>query len=508
MDSDSPTFPALVAQLGAGRQEKGDGLASLLVQILGVRESGDLKEGFGSFMQNLLLGFGRRAGSAGGPGGARVGSRFGEQMGGGGSMGRLFEAMTEVVGVVGGGNKPTAADVMMRLRDIMETDGDMQEEGGGTVVCMVGEGEAGGEVAWGMDRGSTGDVAGRAVGGVAGKIAGKMFAGAVGGMAGGVFCKLVDLLLLKPFPRGTPASFQVQVIEELGRIGRDECKGVPHQAGGRQGDGRKGGRAMHGGTSGQSQQQKQGGAPRKCSKEVAMEMCKRFLHSRFSGDCHHGDALACSSGCGSWSSKAGKGKREEEKSAYLKAWPGGVNLVACLREMLLREPCYHPATAFAVGAASAAATFAGVNFCGPSTDASARSVAANAHQGNAVPGGSKMRVCGAARCGRVEGDGVKLRGCSGCVMVTYCDRECQKTHWPLHKVTCHSRAGGEAHEKNTDKKSVAILNKDRVSGGGLCKGSGWRGLKVERCSSARSRESHELTCSRRAAGKKAEKSWA
>ncbi|CAI5535331.1 unnamed protein product [Closterium sp. Naga37s-1] len=43
-----------------------------------------------------------------------------------------------------GGIKHMAADVTMRVRDIMGTDGDMQEEGGGTVVCMVGESEAGG----------------------------------------------------------------------------------------------------------------------------------------------------------------------------------------------------------------------------------------------------------------------------------------------------------------------------------------------------------------------------
>ncbi|CAI7925850.1 unnamed protein product, partial [Closterium sp. NIES-53] len=56
---------------------------------------------------------------------------------------------------------------------------------------------------------------------------------------------------------------------------------------------------------------------------------------------------------------------------------------------------------------------------------------------------------------RVEGDGVKLRVCSGYGMVAYCDRKCQKAHWPSHKVTCHGRAGGKASEKNTDKVSVA-----------------------------------------------------
>ncbi|CAI5986200.1 unnamed protein product [Closterium sp. NIES-65] len=39
----------------------------------------------------------------------------------------------------------------------------------------------------------------------------------------------------------------------------------------------------------------------------------------------------------------GKGKQGEEP-AHLKPWPGGFNLLACLREMLLGEPCYRPAS--------------------------------------------------------------------------------------------------------------------------------------------------------------------
>ncbi|CAI5505757.1 unnamed protein product [Closterium sp. Naga37s-1] len=50
-----------------------------------------------------------------------------------------------------------------------------------------------------------------------------------------------------------------------------------------------------------------------------------------------------------------KGKKGKVP-AYLKAWPGGVNLVARLREMLLGEPCYRPASPAALFAPATAST--------------------------------------------------------------------------------------------------------------------------------------------------------
>ncbi|CAI5496143.1 unnamed protein product [Closterium sp. Naga37s-1] len=108
----------------------------------------------------------------------------------------------------------------------------------------------------------------------------------------------------------------------------------------------------------------------------------------------------------------GKGKdKKEEEPAYLKPCPGGVNLVACLREMLLGEPCYRPASPAATSPA-AGSTGTLLNVAGKS-----------------APEGSS-----------VEGGGVKLRSCGGCGKVAYCSRECQKAHWPFHKLTCKSKA--------------------------------------------------------------------
>eukprot|EP00884_Botryococcus_braunii_P005384 jgi/Botrbrau1/14847/Bobra.0326s0001.1 len=48
-----------------------------------------------------------------------------------------------------------------------------------------------------------------------------------------------------------------------------------------------------------------------------------------------------------------------------------------------------------------------------------------------------------ANCGKCnkDGDGVKLKLCSGCNIVFYCGRDCQVLHWPSHKATCKAKRG-------------------------------------------------------------------
>jgi len=43
-----------------------------------------------------------------------------------------------------------------------------------------------------------------------------------------------------------------------------------------------------------------------------------------------------------------------------------------------------------------------------------------------------------AECGK-EG-GVSLKACKACMLVRYCNAECQKNHWPEHKKICKQRA--------------------------------------------------------------------
>ncbi|CAI5528829.1 unnamed protein product [Closterium sp. Naga37s-1] len=134
--------------------------------------------------------------------------------------------------------------------------------------------------------------------------------------------------------------------------------------------------------------------------EEASEVYQCSLLPRFREDMKQGDGL------GGFSKR--KGKMGEE-AAYLKAWPGGVNLVACLREMLLGEPCYRPASP-AVSSTPAVPT------TGAARTNAAVPVSVTEASGAAA---CRKRVCGAVGCGKVDGDGVKLRNCSGCGKVAF-----------------------------------------------------------------------------------------
>ncbi|KAF9534038.1 hypothetical protein CPB83DRAFT_935747 [Crepidotus variabilis] len=48
------------------------------------------------------------------------------------------------------------------------------------------------------------------------------------------------------------------------------------------------------------------------------------------------------------------------------------------------------------------------------------------------------RVCD--HCGAVETPAVKFRLCGGCMTTQYCSQDCQKVHWPSHKVICQHTA--------------------------------------------------------------------
>ncbi|CAI5528501.1 unnamed protein product [Closterium sp. Naga37s-1] len=243
-------------------------------------------------------------------------------------------------------------------------------------------------------------------------------------------------------------------------------------------------------------------------KRLVAEMYDCSLLPRFCEDLKHTGGRG--SACGSSDSKL-KGKKAEE-AAYLKAWPGGFNPVACLREMLLGEPCYHPASDAARSTSAAVRTrvasstaesgysaTAAASFDDPTiiaalsiaaADVSTASVTSNvgasggaacagrvcgttATQGSASaacgervcgatatqrsgPAPSRGRVCGAAGCERVECGGVKLRSCGGCGKVAYCSRDCQKAHWPSHKPTCPGRTDGKRRGKNSAKPQLVL----------------------------------------------------
>jgi len=45
-----------------------------------------------------------------------------------------------------------------------------------------------------------------------------------------------------------------------------------------------------------------------------------------------------------------------------------------------------------------------------------------------------------ADCGGVGGEGVSLKACKSCMLVRYCNADCQRNHWPKHKKECKQRA--------------------------------------------------------------------
>ncbi|CAI5945874.1 unnamed protein product [Closterium sp. NIES-65] len=155
-------------------------------------------------------------------------------------------------------------------------------------------------------------------------------------------------------------------------------------------------------------------------------------------------SVHCSSSSSSIFSK--QTSKEGNEPDYLKAWPGGVNLFACLREMLLGEPCYRPAASAAYSIPSAASRHTA-----------------------AVAPDVQGHVCGAAGCGTVEGGGVKLRICGACGKVAYCSRECQKAHWPSHKLTCPGRTSGKRSGKNSSKVSGNVSGRREVTFGSTLK---------------------------------------
>ena len=51
-----------------------------------------------------------------------------------------------------------------------------------------------------------------------------------------------------------------------------------------------------------------------------------------------------------------------------------------------------------------------------------------------------------ASCGITGCEDVKLKDCSACYLVKYCNDECEKDHWPKHKKECKKRAA-ELHDE-------------------------------------------------------------
>jgi hypothetical protein len=60
---------------------------------------------------------------------------------------------------------------------------------------------------------------------------------------------------------------------------------------------------------------------------------------------------------------------------------------------------------------------------------------------------NKLRVC--ATCDAVGSDARKLKQCTKCKVVYYCNADCQRQHWPLHKHYCAAPTIFDGDEKGS-----------------------------------------------------------
>ena len=58
---------------------------------------------------------------------------------------------------------------------------------------------------------------------------------------------------------------------------------------------------------------------------------------------------------------------------------------------------------------------------------------------------TKINAC-CADCGNEEGGGVKLKACMSCMLVKYCNADCQRNHWSKDKKGC-KQCAAELHEE-------------------------------------------------------------
>ncbi|CAI5987161.1 unnamed protein product [Closterium sp. NIES-65] len=164
--------------------------------------------------------------------------------------------------------------------------------------------------------------------------------------------------------------------------------------------------------------------------------------------------------CSEDEEEGGGEEKEEEGLVYAKKWVGGVNLLACLKAMLLGEPwkgCHSAAAAAAAatdlekGKMEAANQAAGNKAGGSAAESEEPGTPAGTFWTDASGVDTRAerlksgyrRVCQGPRCSCVEWDGVELKMCRRCGSEAYCSKACQKAAWPSHKLTCRPKEQGK-----------------------------------------------------------------
>ncbi|CAI5496033.1 unnamed protein product [Closterium sp. Naga37s-1] len=536
LDAYDALYPALAGQLGAGRQAANDAFASVLVQVLGVKKSADLQEGFGFFVQHLLSGGlekvhaeGRGKGGAGGKAGEKAQGRGkGESVmeaadngaaGDGGREGKNGQWRENMNGHVWEGYVDGIAWILQHgggdgreFRCSHCSEGGSNNNGGSVQVNDIpkgmyvsGAGATEFALAFATELSKPESCTNACMyifdGNNANKVRveevaieearSRLGRGAGGngrkwesGGTGGEVAAAENPSRAAQIPSGAAenTSGAAKITSGAAKITSGAAKitsGAAKITSGPAADTSGAAEALAMGDASASSDAASA-ETRPCARAdgtmrgdieklrvpFLLLVALMWPASILDMDMYEGKRVSEGDGIRCIGTKRKKG----ELPAYLKPWPGGVNLVACLREMLLGEPCYRPASPAAPSAAPAVATNAA---SAPSTAASASSTPAaatnavapntSAATGNAAAaapvedaeacgptacGGSR---CGAAGCGKVEGSGVRLRSCGGCGKVAYCSRECQKAHWPSHKLTCPGRTSGNKSGNSSGK---------------------------------------------------------
>ncbi|KAF9484862.1 hypothetical protein BDN70DRAFT_58318 [Pholiota conissans] len=90
------------------------------------------------------------------------------------------------------------------------------------------------------------------------------------------------------------------------------------------------------------------------------------------------------------------------------------------------------------------------------------------------------RICD--QCGTVETPAVKFRLCGGCMTTQYCSQDCQKVHWPSHKVICqHTQTQvKQAASTYADENVAKTLRKFTSAHSSLLGWAGFQALQLKR----------------------------
>jgi len=98
------------------------------------------------------------------------------------------------------------------------------------------------------------------------------------------------------------------------------------------------------------------------------------------------------------------------------------------------------------------------------------------------------RMCD--QCGRQENPAVqKFRLCGGCLTTQYCSPDCQKSHWPAHKVVCQHTTQQLANVQQSsamhqDDNLAKSIRKFTSAHNSLLTWAGYQALNLKRCPAA------------------------